>query len=192
MLENSNNMFEILLPSHVSGFRSGGYFGSTQPRGSCTSAVTSPNAAFSLGVINLLERKNGQWSKMLKPTRGPMQIYFYCSHHTILPGSNSFSIRRPCQGLIPCASPSLHTLSPIRRYANPQGTDLVLKSINIWKPLLFHASSIFLSCLASPEQVSVLSLDCFLVPTLLVDLPRIRQPFLCYVCRRLDISSCIS
>lgn len=115
-----------------------------------------------------------------------------CIHQIILLGSSSLFNSSPMtafRSTIPYASSSLHTLSSIRIYANPPWIDFVLKSINIWKPLLFHANSIFLSSLASPEQALLLSQDSFLVPTLLVDRSNIRQPFLCYIYHQLGLST---
>lgn len=154
-----------------------------QPRRSCTSAVTSPNAAFLLASSTYLLKR-------------PIYLYFcsslYCIHHIILSGSSSPFNSSPMTGFtstIPYASPSLHTLSPISRYANPSWIDFVLKSTNNWKPLLFRANSILISCLASPEQVLLLSQDSFLVPTLSVDRSDIRHLLLSYLCRQLEVPS---
>ena len=117
---------------------------------SCISAVTSPNPAFPLGVIYLLKGMK-RHAEHLRAVR--YGCTFAPSHSASLLHRDELFFRFVAHArTIPyAASPSLHTLWPIKRYANPSWNDLVLKVYQLWKPLLFHTNSIFLSCLASPR-----------------------------------------
>lgn len=57
---------------------------------------------------------------------------------------------------IPCMSPSLHTHSRQSGFMRLLHGLTRVKVGQLWKPLLFHANSILLSCLASPGQTLVL------------------------------------
>lgn len=60
---------------------------------------------------------------------------------------------------------------------------LVLKSVNFGNRCCFMPTRFAIML----GQAVVLSWDSFLVPTLLVDRPNTRQPFLRYLCRPLDL-----